>query len=114
MITLILFPIKSLEEAAIDYGIEDALFKATIENNLSQLYYYRSARIAPGLDDKCISSWNNLQLKALADSALYFNDTALLDEAIELEKSIEKEFFKFLHSSRSYQLVQRWLQIQPR
>lgn len=89
----ILFPIKSLEEAAIDYGIEEALFKATIENNLSQLYYYRSARIAPGLDDKCISSWNNLQLKALADSALYFNDTALLDEAIELEKSIEKEFY---------------------
>ena len=89
----ILFPIKSLEEAAIDYGIEDALFKAKIENNLSQLYYYRSARIAPGLDDKCISSWNNLQLKALADSALYFNDSALLEEAIELEKCIEKEFY---------------------
>lgn len=89
----ILYPIKSLEEAAIDYGIEETLFKATIENNLSQLYYYRNARIAPGLDDKCISSWNNLQLKALADSALYFNDTALLDEAIELEKRIEKEFY---------------------
>ena len=90
----ILYPIKSLEEAAIDFGIEENLFKETIENNLSQLYDYRSARIAPGLDDKCISSWNNLQLKALADSALYLNDTALLDEAIELEKCIEKDFYK--------------------
>jgi uncharacterized protein YyaL (SSP411 family) len=89
----ILYPIKSLEEAAIDYGIEEALFKATIENNLAQLYYFRSARIAPGLDDKCISAWNNLQLKALADSALYFNSSELLEEAIELESNINKAFY---------------------
>ena len=89
----ILYPIKSLEEAAIDYGIEEADFKQTIENNLSQLYYYISARIAPGLDDKCISAWNNLQLKALADAALYFDSSELLEEAIELESCINKAFY---------------------
>jgi uncharacterized protein YyaL (SSP411 family) len=73
-----------LEEAAVDFDIEESVFKETIENNLAQLYYYRSARIAPGLDDKCISAWNNLQLKAFADAALYFNNSELLEEAIEL------------------------------
>jgi uncharacterized protein YyaL (SSP411 family) len=89
----ILYPIKSLEEAAIDFDIQETVFKETIENNLSQLYYYRSARIAPGLDDKCISAWNNLQLKALANSALYFDSSELLEEAIELESSISKAFY---------------------
>jgi hypothetical protein len=82
-----------LEEAAIDFDIEESVFKETIENNLAQLYYYRSARIAPGLDDKCISAWNNLQLKALADAALYFNSSELLEEAIEMESSINKAFY---------------------
>jgi uncharacterized protein YyaL (SSP411 family) len=89
----ILYPIKSLEEAAIDFDIEESVFKETIENNLAQLYYYRSGRIAPGLDDKCISAWNNLQLKALADAALYFDSSELLEEAIELESSINKAFY---------------------
>ena len=89
----ILYPIKSLEEAAIDFDIEESVFKEIIENNLAQLYYYRSARIAPGLDDKCISAWNNLQLKALADAALYLNSSELLEEAIELESSIDKAFY---------------------
>lgn len=90
----ILYPISGLEEAAISYDLDLAEFKHKIEANLSRLKQYRSKRIAPGIDDKCICAWNNLQLKALADSALYLNDKNLCMEAEDLASAILTQFYQ--------------------
>jgi len=41
----------------------------------------RSLRIRPGLDDKIITSWNSLTIKALADAGVAFNKPEWIDAA---------------------------------
>jgi uncharacterized protein YyaL (SSP411 family) len=44
----------------------------------TKLYYVRSKRIRPGLDDKLLTSWNAMMIRGLADAARVFDDESML------------------------------------
>lgn len=59
----------------------------------SKLLEFRSKRIRPGLDDKCLLSWNALTLKGLAEASVYLKDATILANAKKLHAAIETCFF---------------------
>ncbi len=58
-------------------------------NWMESLNAVRNKRIAPGLDDKSITSWNALLVKALSVCASVFNDVQFLNEAEQIYTFIE-------------------------
>lgn len=54
----------------------------------------RSHRIRPGLDDKCLTSWNAMLLKGYADAYLTFKDEAFLQAALKNAKWIRDKQLK--------------------
>ncbi len=54
----------------------------------------RAKRIRPGLDDKCITSWNALMIKALSEAYLCFGEETWLAKAIVCGNFINNGFDK--------------------
>ena len=61
-----------------------------IESNLLDL---RNKRIAPGLDNKKITSWNALLLKGLADAGFVLNNPVYIERAKEIALWIKNDMF---------------------
>jgi len=53
-----------------------------IEAGRKKVFYARSQRIRPGLDNKILASWNGLMLKGLCDAYRAFNEHDYLDMAL--------------------------------
>lgn len=66
--TNILFPQLRPDSYAAKQNIDPATFHAELQIANEKLYNHRKGRIAPGLDDKIIVSWNALLVKGLVDS----------------------------------------------
>nr|WP_199076583.1 thioredoxin domain-containing protein [Pedobacter sp. ASV19] len=47
------------------------------------LLEHRSGRVRPGLDDKCITAWNAMMIKGLAESANVFGEQTYYDMAVK-------------------------------
>ncbi len=60
---------RTVEEVAESLGIPVDEARATLERARERLYEVRSQRVWPGRDDKAITSWNALALRALAEAA---------------------------------------------
>lgn len=60
---------KSLEEAALALGMQVVEVETVLERCRQTLFDIRSARIAPGRDDKVLASWNGLMIAAMAQAA---------------------------------------------
>ncbi len=58
------------------------------------LLHERSLRIRPGLDNKCLTSWNAMQLKGYVDAYLAFNDETYLLAALKNARWILKHQLK--------------------
>lgn len=70
-------------------------FGSTQEQNwMNKLYAVRSSRIAPGLDDKSITSWNALLVKALSVCYSVFNDARFLTEAEQINTCIKQNLLQ--------------------
>jgi uncharacterized protein YyaL (SSP411 family) len=54
----------------------------------------RMTRVAPGLDNKVIASWNGLILSALAKAAFYFDNSRYREEAVKLGHFIQREMIR--------------------
>ncbi|MFM6954307.1 MAG: thioredoxin domain-containing protein [Sphingobacteriaceae bacterium] len=48
-----------------------------------KVFQYREARIRPGLDDKILTAWNGLTIKALSDAYRVFNEDRFLEMALK-------------------------------
>ena len=68
-----------------------------------QLLNYRKLRIKPALDDKQLTSWNALMIKALADAYLAFDDIEYLKTAVATGDFIYTKLFNQQTLYRSYQ-----------
>lgn len=75
-------------------GIPENHFKSHLQSAKQSLLSERKKRIKPGLDDKCILSWNALYLEGLAKAARYLKDDSLLSLAIDLAKQIKACYFQ--------------------
>lgn len=69
----------------------------------TQLLNYRKLRIKPALDDKQLTSWNALMIKALADAYLAFDNITYLKTAVATGNFIYTKLFDQQTLYRSYQ-----------
>ncbi len=69
------------EAFALRQGMAPDDFRATLERAKARLLEARQQRVAPGLDNKVLTSWNALMIQGLADAAAAFDDKDLLDKA---------------------------------
>lgn len=90
----ILYAINTIEKAAHDYDMSTTVFAGIIQNCLDKLKAHRSTRVKPGLDDKCILSWNALYLKGLAQAGRLLNNINYINLAKSLATAIEAHFYQ--------------------
>lgn len=68
-------------------------FKLLLEKNKKKLLEHRAKRIRPLRDDKVLTSWNCLYMRALINASIAFQDKSLLDDAIKIFDFIHKNLF---------------------
>lgn len=88
----ILYAIDNIPKAAQQFETDVTLFETKINECLNKLFHFRDKRNRPGLDDKCICSWNSLYLKGLAEAGFYLQDDELIKLAEQLASNILKHF----------------------
>ena len=66
---------KTIEDDLIiaKYGIRPEILYDKVQAANRKLLEVRNTRIRPGLDDKCLTAWNGMMIKALADVAQILN-----------------------------------------
>jgi uncharacterized protein YyaL (SSP411 family) len=89
----ILYQTRSMEELELLTGKTAAEIEQVITSCKDKLLAVRAKRIAPGLDDKMITSWNALTIKALADAYLVFEDSTYLAQAEQLVHFIQTKLY---------------------
>jgi uncharacterized protein YyaL (SSP411 family) len=67
------------EEFAVEYDLLLAEWKKTLQSCKEKLMEKRALRVRPGLDDKCLTAWNAMTIKALADASVVFDQPEWLE-----------------------------------
>lgn len=81
---------RPIEETAKRFNIDPPELKSTLATIDTQLLNARDKRVRPGLDDKCLTSWNGLLLTGLADAYKAIQNETYKEIAIHTCKSILK------------------------
>jgi uncharacterized protein YyaL (SSP411 family) len=89
----ILYKTRTNQELEQLTGKSIAEIETTIEACKQLLLQARSKRIAPGLDDKMICSWNALMIEGLSDAYLTFGHHDFLVSAISAARFIEYNLY---------------------
>lgn len=71
--TNVLHTAHSLETVAKDLGLSADELRQTIEEAKPKLYAARARRIPPELDDKVITAWNGMMIRAMAEAGRVFD-----------------------------------------
>ena len=98
----ILHPIGSVEDAAGRVGVEPERLRAAIERGKRELFALREGRVKPGRDEKVLTSWNGLMLRAFAEAA------AALDRADYREIALRNAEFVLRDLRRDGKLLRTW------
>ena len=98
----ILYAINTIEKAAQDYDMPEAVFADIIRQCLQKLKAHRKSRTQPGLDNKCILSWNALYLKGLAQAGRLLQNSEYIELAKLLAAAIDKHFLREQNLMRIY------------
>ena len=72
---------RPAQELTAELGLDADALEARVDALRERLFEARSARIAPGLDDKVLTSWNGLMLEAVAEAGRVLGDDAYLEVA---------------------------------
>jgi uncharacterized protein YyaL (SSP411 family) len=80
--TSILHTPREASEVAAELGIEVRELKRSVAAAKRRVYAARAERVAPGLDDKQLTSWNGLTLSALAAGYRVLGDERYLEAAL--------------------------------
>ncbi|MFT5921163.1 MAG: hypothetical protein ACI80P_000381 [Flavobacteriales bacterium] len=81
---------NSLEAFAEAKGMDSNELESTIQRVDAKLMAARSKRIRPGLDDKSLTSWNALMIKAYVDASRAFDEPKWLAKALESIDALQK------------------------
>lgn len=99
----ILFRQRRDVEIAEEKGLTVNDLKEIIKNGKKLLLQERSGRIAPGLDDKILTSWNALMARAYAFSYQAFRESEFLEMALKSARFLEnKAIGDDLQMTRNY------------
>ncbi len=80
---------ESDKDFAKSKGITEEALKTKVNSAKNLLFQERKKRIAPGLDYKCLSSWNAMTIKGLCDAFTVFKEDRFLILARNCAKWIE-------------------------
>ncbi|SEQ89875.1 thioredoxin domain-containing protein [Pedobacter rhizosphaerae] len=76
------------EDLFVKYDIDLETLYLKVNEADSKLLKVRNKRIRPGLDDKCLTAWNAMMIKALVDAASILNDRSYYDRAVKSARFI--------------------------
>ncbi len=82
------------EQSAEILNISLAEFEQTLKSASEKLLIARRKRVKPGLDNKIITSWNGLMIKALADTGRVFQKAEYLGKATKAMHFVEDKLTK--------------------
>ncbi|ASV86024.1 thioredoxin-like family protein [Ochrobactrum quorumnocens] len=71
---------------------EDGLVPSNIAAARDKLLHYRNARVQPGRDEKALTDWNALMIRALAEAGRCFKRSDWVDYAVSAYRSIGSSF----------------------
>ena len=71
------------KEIAEKFQMSVETLEIEIKKLKGELLKIRKKRITPGLDDKCLTSWNALMLKGYIDAYMVFNEPEFLEAALK-------------------------------
>ncbi|HEU03787.1 MAG TPA: thioredoxin domain-containing protein [Nitrosopumilus sp.] len=92
----------NLSSVAFQAGISEDQLRQNLDSNTKKLLGVRSRRIAPGLDDKVLTSWNALMITAFAKGYRVTNEKKYLDAAEKCIDFIENNLVKDGKLLRTY------------
>lgn len=72
---------RSIKEVAKEFGIDPGLLIENLELGREKLLAYRQTRVAPDVDDKVLTAWNGLMIRALAHGGRTFGEDRYLASA---------------------------------
>ncbi|HEU0027366.1 MAG TPA: thioredoxin domain-containing protein [Ktedonobacterales bacterium] len=82
------------ETAAASLGIAPDEARAALDRSRERLYEVRARRVWPGRDDKAITSWNALALRALAEAALALGRDDYRQAAVKSAGFLDREMVR--------------------
>lgn len=91
---------KDEQTLAVTHGLSVSNLKAKVAGWKTLLLTERAKRVRPGLDDKCLASWNALMIRAYADAYKYLGTKAYLDKAVAAMQGFEEKYNH--HAGRLY------------
>ncbi|GAB4425205.1 MAG: thioredoxin domain-containing protein [Bacteroidia bacterium] len=100
--TNILFVLEEEEDFAERWKTDPQAFRAQMARCRAALMAHRAARVRPGLDDKVLTSWNALMLKACTDAYRIFGEPRFLDMALRNARFIRDYVAEEGHLYRNY------------
>lgn len=101
----ILLRTQSVEEVAQTLQMPMSEIEATLVIIKAKLMEARNQRIRPGLDDKCLASWNAMMIKAYADAYKFLGNDEYRKKAFEAIDVFEQAFIlpdgQMMHSFKN-------------
>jgi len=93
-----------IKESAKQAGVSIIQAKSLLQSSFNKLRPHRDKRPLPHLDDKIITSWNALTIKALSKASKLFNNPSYNNAAEDTARFIYKHLYdpKTKHLYRSY------------
>ena len=92
----------NISTVAFNFGLTEDKIREILQSCSKKLLDVRSKRIAPGLDDKILVSWNSLMITAFAKGYRVTNDSRYLDAAKNCISFIENNLFSGDKLLRTY------------
>lgn len=92
----------NLSNVAFNFGITEDKVRDILKSGSEKLLDVRSTRVAPGLDDKVLVSWNALMITAFAKGYRATNNSTYLDAAKNCISFIENNLFENGKLLRTY------------
>jgi len=92
----------NISTVAFNFGIPEEKVREILQTCSQKLLDVRSKRVAPGLDDKILVSWNSLMITAFAKGYRVTNDSRYLDAAKNCILFIENNLFSGDKLLRTY------------
>jgi uncharacterized protein len=95
---------RSVEDDAREFGLGIAQVETAIPSWRARLFEARSRRVAPGLDDKVLTSWNGLAIAAFAEAGRVLGEPRYVDRAREAAEFFRERMQpggRLLHSYRA-------------
>jgi len=79
---------RSIENVAADHGVPPEAVEEAVATARAGLLEARRPRVRPGLDDKVVTSWNGLAIRALAEAGAVLDEGRYLDLAEETARFV--------------------------